>query len=97
METLSAKTHRGRLAVGIVLTALVTLVVVSGPNLWRWATTKLTFLYDMNPFAPPWSGYYTVKRWSDPFLRSLQGRSEGNYDENGYPLRPGGTRRTSEA
>ncbi len=27
---------RGRLALGIVLTTLATLVVVNGPNLWRW-------------------------------------------------------------
>ncbi len=57
---------RGRLVLGIVLTALATLVIVSGPNLWLWVTIKRI------PFQGTYSGHI-VRGWE------IESRSDGSF------------------
>ncbi len=88
--------RRGRLAVGIVLSAVTVLLAMNGPNLWRWATTKKIPLGATMPSGrDPWGGvsevsinsdvvrgWKTVKRWS--YSATYHGKGIGYWVDTGF-------------
>ena len=88
--------RRGRLAVGIVLSALTVLLAMNGPNLWRWATTKTIPLgTTMRAGWHPWGttyrlsvdpnvvrGWETVNRWSESPI--YHGKGIGYWVNTGF-------------